>query len=186
MKSMRICVLYAGIAVLAMGFIQGCSEKTPPTPPDETKLEQGETVPLAAKTWIIGMSQCNRGEPWRVQMDADIKRAAEKHDNIEVVFKGAQNDTLRQGAHIEEFISAGVDLLIVSPKEAAPLTPRIKAAYDAEIPVIVLDRAVLGEDFTCFIGADNKLIGEAAGKWIAQTLGGKGNVVELKGPPAKS
>ena len=52
---------------------------------------------------------------------------------------------------------------------------------DAGIPVIVLDRAVLGDNYTCFIGADNKKIGKAAGEWIVKTLGGKGKVVELKG-----
>jgi ribose transport system substrate-binding protein len=45
----------------------------------------------------------------------------------------------------------------------------------------VLDRRVLGDDFTCFIGADNRKIGKAAGKWIAKLLGGKGKIVELKG-----
>jgi len=131
--------------------------------------------------WVIGMSQCNLGEPWRVQMNADIKKAAEAHKNITVVYKDAQNDSLKQRSHVEEFQSQGVDLLIISPKEAAPLTPPVKKVFDAGIPVIVLDRRVLDEDFSCFIGADNKLIGEAAGKWIAQKLGGKGNVVELKG-----
>src|SRR6185436_6347289 len=52
---------------------------------------------------------------------------------------------------------------------------------DAGIPVIVLDRAVLGDKYTCFIGADNVKIGKAAGDWIKQKLGGKGKVVELKG-----
>jgi ribose transport system substrate-binding protein len=47
--------------------------------------------------------------------------------------------------------------------------------------VIVLDRRVLGDKYTCFIGADNKIIGEAAGRWIAERLGGEGKVVELKG-----
>jgi ribose transport system substrate-binding protein len=47
--------------------------------------------------------------------------------------------------------------------------------------VIVLDRAVLGDQFTCFIGADNVAIGHAAGQWIRQALGGAGAVVELKG-----
>ncbi len=131
--------------------------------------------------WVIGMSQCNLGEPWRVQMNADIKKAAEAHNNLNVIFKDAQNDTLKQRAHIEEFVSQGVDLLIVSPKEAAPLTPPVAKAFKAGIPVIVLDRRVLGGDYTVFIGADNKRIGEAAGKWIAAKLGGAGNVVELKG-----
>jgi len=76
-----------------------------------------------AKTFRIGMSQCNLGEPWRVQMNADIKKAAEAHPEIQMIFKDAQNNTLTQRAQIEEFINAGVDLLIVSPREAAPLTP---------------------------------------------------------------
>ena len=131
--------------------------------------------------WTIGMSQCNLGEPWRVQMNADIKKEADRHPELRVIFKDAQNDNLRQRAHVEEFIKAGVNLLIISPKEAAPLTPPVKATFEKGIPVIVLDRRVLGSDYTCFIGADNKKIGKAAGNWIVRRLGGKGNVVELKG-----
>lgn len=133
------------------------------------------------KTWIIGMSQCNLGEPWRVQMNADIKKAAEEAGDVNMVFKDAQNDSLKQKAQIEEFVSQGVDALIVSPKEAAPLTPPVSAAFKKGIPVIVLDRKVQGEDFTCYISADNTKIGAAAGKWIKKKLGGKGKVVELKG-----
>ncbi len=129
----------------------------------------------------IGMSQCNLGEPWRVQMNADIKKAAEAHPEINVIYKDAQNDSLKQVSHIEEFVNAGVSLIIVSPKEAAPLTPPIAAAYKKGIPVIVLDRRVLGDQYTCFIGADNKKIGKAAGQWIVKTLGNKGKIVELKG-----
>ncbi|GIK15964.1 MAG: LacI family transcriptional regulator [Planctomycetota bacterium] len=134
-----------------------------------------------AKTWTIGMSQCNRGEPWRVQMDADIKAAAAQHPELKIVFKDAQNDSLKQRAHVEEFVAQKVDVLIISPKEAAPLTDPVARAYDAGIPVIVLDRAVIGDKFTCFIGADNRKIGKAAGEWIVKALGGKGRVVELKG-----
>jgi len=131
--------------------------------------------------WTIGMSQCNLGEPWRVQMNADIKKAAQAYPQMKVVYKDAQNDPLRQQSQVREFISAGVDVIIISPKEAAPLTDVVAQAYKAQIPVIVLDRRVLGDQYTCFIGADNKKIGRAAGKWIVQFLGGKGKVVELKG-----
>ena len=135
----------------------------------------------AKHTYTIGMSQCNLGEPWRVQMNADIRAAAAQHPELKVVFNDAQNDTLKQRAQVEEFVSAKVDLLIISPKEAQPLTEPVARAFEAGIPVIVLDRAVLGDKYTCFIGADNKKIGKAAGQWIAQKLGGKGKVVELKG-----
>jgi ribose transport system substrate-binding protein len=127
------------------------------------------------------MSQCNLGEPWRVQMNADVKAAADKHPDVKVVFKDAQNDTLKQRAHVEEFVSAKVDLIIISPKEAVPLTEPVAKAMDAGIPIIVLDRALVGDKFTCFIGADNVKIGRAAGEWIKAKLGGQGKVVELKG-----
>jgi len=140
-----------------------------------------DTSKKAKATCTIGMSQCNLGEPWRVQMNADIKAAADKRPDIKMVFKDAQNDTLKQRAHVEEFVSAGVDLIIISPKEAAPLTEPVAKAMDAGIPVIVLDRKLLGDKFTCFIGADNVKIGKAAGEWIKQKLDGKGKVVELKG-----
>jgi len=131
--------------------------------------------------WVIGMSQCNLGEPWRVQMDADVRASAEAHANLRVIFKDAQNNSLTQRAQVEEFVEQGVDLIIISPKEAAPLTRPVAAAYGRGIPVIVLDREVQGEAFTTFIGADNVRIGRAAGEWIREMLGGEGKVVELKG-----
>jgi ribose transport system substrate-binding protein len=155
--------------------ITGCkkSETT-----DQTKTGTGGPAPVG---YTIGMSQCNLGEPWRVGMNAQIKAAADKHPELKVIFKDAQNDTLVQRSHVEEFVSAGVNLIIISPKEAQPLTEPVAKAMDAHIPVIVLDRRLLGDKYTCFIGADNKKIGHAAGDWIVKKLGGKGKVVELKG-----
>ena len=154
-----------------------------------TALSAIAASPKHGAKWVIGMSQCNLGEPWRVQMNADIRKAAEAHPEITVIFKDAQNDTLTQRAQIEEFLNAEVDLLIVSPKEAAPLTQPIAEAYRKGIPVIVLDRRVLGDAFTEFIGADNRRIGRAAGEWALRRLaelpavraGGKARIVELKG-----
>ena len=135
----------------------------------------------AQKRRVIGMSQCNLGEPWRQQMNADVRKAAAAHPGLEVIFKDAQNDSLVQRAHVEELVSQKVDLIVISPREAAALTRPVAQAYEAGVPVIVLDRAVLGDKFTCFIGADNRRIGRAAGEWVRKTLGGKGRIVELKG-----
>jgi ribose transport system substrate-binding protein len=160
------------MSLLCLLFLPGCSKNEPAGAPTEKK---------AKSTYTVGMSQCNLGEPWRVEMNAQIKAAAEKHPNLQIIFKDAQNDTLKQRSHVEEFVSAGVDLLIISPKEAQPLTEPVAKAMDAGIPVIVLDRSLLGDKYTCFIGADNTKIGKAAGQWIARKLNGKGKVVELKG-----
>ncbi len=158
----RSKTVITGLALIGCMLI-GCAKKA-----DSDKL-------------TIGMSQCNLGEPWRVQMNADIKQAADAHAHIEVVFKDAQNDTLKQRAQVEEFISAGVDLIIISPKEAAPLTPVVAQAFKSGIPVIVLDRRVLGDQYTCFIGADNRKIGRNAGQWIATHLDPGAKIIELKG-----
>ena len=166
--------LLTGMAALCLA-LTGCNKsESPQTAPSSSSLK-------AKSIYTIGMSQCNLGEPWRVQMNADVKAAADKHSNLKVVFKDAQNDTLKQRAHVEEFIGAKVDLIVISPKEAAPLTEPVAKAVAAGIPVIVLDRRVLGDQYTCFIGADNKKIGRAVGEWIKQKLGGQGKVVELKG-----
>jgi ribose transport system substrate-binding protein len=162
-----------------LALLTGCGKSEPTA--EGSAAQSSGSAPKAKGSYTIGMSQCNLGEPWRVEMNAQIKAAADKHPNLTVVFKDAQNDTLKQRSHVEEFVSAGVDLIIISPKEAAPLTEPVAKAIDARIPVIVLDRSVLGDKFTCFIGADNKKIGRAAGQWIAKKLGGKGKLVELKG-----
>jgi ribose transport system substrate-binding protein len=171
MKRQYLLILVVFIALI---IALGCGKKEQAAASEETQEE-------AAERWKIGMSQCNLGEPWRVQMNQDIKNEAAKHPEIRVVYKDAQNDSLKQRAQIEEFINAEVDLIVVSPKEAAPLTQPVAAAYEEGIPVIVLDRKVIGDKYTCFIGADNKIIGRAAGQWIVEKLGGKGKVVELKG-----
>lgn len=171
----RFLSLLPALAIgLAGALFSGCSEKTAPPSGGGDSAAKG-------RLFTVGMSQCNLGEPWRVQMNEDVKNAAARHANLKVVFKDAQNDTLKQRAHVEEFVSSKVDLLIISPKEAQPLTEPVAKAMEAGIPVIVLDRALLGEKYTCFIGADNVKIGKAAGQWIVKKLGGKGNVVELMG-----
>lgn len=156
----------------------GCSQDTSPSKGPEAA---GASSGKAKDAWTVGMSQCNLGEPWRVQMNADLRAAADKHPELTVIFKDAQNDTLKQRAHVEEFVSAGVDLIIISPKEAQPLTEPIARAVDAGIPVVVLDRAVNGDKYTTFIGADNVQIGRAAGKWIADHIDDDASIVELKG-----
>src|SRR5580698_1165804 len=172
--SSRALVAFSALTLSAL-LLGGCGKSDSPPP-----VASGSPGP-AARQFTIGMSQCNLGEPWRVQMNADIAAAAAHHPELKMIFKDAQNDTLQQRAQVEEFVNSKVDLLIISPKEAQPLTEPVAKAMDAGIPVIVLDRRLLGDKYTCFIGADNKKIGKAAGAWIVNKLGGKGKVVELTG-----
>jgi ribose transport system substrate-binding protein len=130
---------------------------------------------------LIGMSQCNLAEPWRVQMNKDVATQTKRYPEFRLMVKDAQNDVIVQQSQVREFLTQGIDLLIVSPKETVPMTAPVKEVYDSGIPVIVLDREIRGTSFTCFIGGDNVLIGREAGKYLASLLNGKGNMVELMG-----
>ena len=153
----------------------------------ESKSEAAESKSEAAgtqdkKEFVIGMSQCNLGEPWRVAMNDQIKMAAEKHPEFKIIYADAAQDNSKQIADIQNFIQQKVDLIITSPNEATPLTNVVKEAYDAGIPVILLDRKIDGDSYTQFIGADNVDMGRVAGEYVANTLlkdGGK--VCEIKG-----
>lgn len=139
------------------------------------------------KKWRIGFSQCNLGEPWRANMYEMLKKEVAKYpDDIELIHKDAQLDTTRQQAHLREFLNeyenGNLDCILVSPKESAPFTPIVKEIYDSGCPVLVIDREILTDDYTCFIGGDNVVIGKAAGEWLVQKFGGKkAKAVELTG-----
>lgn len=119
-------------------------------------------------------------------MNAEVAEAARGHPDLEVVFADAQQDNAKQVADVENFLRQKVDLLIISPNEAKPLTPVVKRAFESGIPVIILDREIEGDTYTTFIGADNRAIGRAAGAYSAELLGGKGNVVEIRGLPGST
>jgi ribose transport system substrate-binding protein len=105
-----------------------------------------------------------------------------QHANLQVRVANAEDQIDKQVNDVQNFISQGVDFIIISPKETAQsLTDAVAQAYSKGVPVIVLDRKVLGDQYTTFIGADNFKIGRAAGEFIRKALGGKGQIVELKG-----
>jgi ABC-type sugar transport system substrate-binding protein len=144
--------------------------------------------------FLIGMSQANLTEPWRITMNQDIERAAGLHDNLRVIFTNAsqdiqrqdneqkrQEDIRRQIADIRRLMGYGIDLLVVSPIDGEALRPVISEVYQ-KIPVIVLDRDVRGEEYTLFIGPDNYKIGQLAGGATLRLLSGQGGrVLEILG-----
>ncbi|MFR2225781.1 substrate-binding domain-containing protein [Bacteroides xylanisolvens] len=128
----------------------------------------------------IGVAQCS-DDSWRHKMNDEILREAMFYDGVSVEIRSAADDNRKQAEDVHYFIDEGVDLLIISANEAAPMTPIVEEAYQKGIPVILVDRKILSDKYTAYIGADNYEIGRAVGNYIASSLKGKGNVVELTG-----
>lgn len=133
------------------------------------------------RQYLIGMSQANLVEPWRVTMNLEFAEAAQAHENLRVIYTDAAQDTQRQIDDVEMLMGYGIDLLVISPNDSEALRPVIAEVYK-KIPVVVLDRAVSGEDYTLFIGPDNDQIGYLAGLQVVEMLGkAGGRVVEILG-----
>lgn len=133
-----------------------------------------------APRFRIGVAQCS-DDSWRHKMNDEILREAMFYDGVSVEIRSAGDDNRKQAEDVHYFIDKGVDLLIISANEAAPMTPIVEEAYQKGIPVVLVDRKILSDKYTAYIGADNYEIGRAVGNYIASTLKGKGNVVELTG-----
>ena len=145
----------------------------------------GSLAQAQDKTWTIGFSQATTIEPWRAQFNKDILAEAAKHPDVELIVTDGEDKTEKQVADVENLIRQEVDAILISPKESAGLTGVVQQAIDAKIPVFVLDRNVETDQYTQFIGGDNKLIGRAAGEYVVEIMGGagkaSGNLVEIWG-----
>ncbi|GMA98458.1 substrate-binding domain-containing protein [Pelosinus sp. IPA-1] len=161
--------LLISLLILAIAMLGGCQKQERQVSKDQVKF-------------VIGVSQANLVEPWRIIMNEEIREEAAKHSDVRIVFTDAVQNSEKQVRDVGELLQQGIDLLIISPNDSVALTPVVAQAYK-KIPVIVLDRAVEGYDYTLYIGPDNKSIGREAGKYIGELLSKTGgNVVEIQGP----
>ncbi|MCR5755062.1 MAG: substrate-binding domain-containing protein [Acetatifactor sp.] len=132
--------------------------------------------------YIIGVSQANMREKWRVALVEELEKEIQGYDNIRIITTDATSSVEKQKLDISHLMGFGIDLLIISPCDEKEMTEKIKEVYDSNIPVIVMDRAIEGFDYTLYIGPDNTVIGQQAGNYIAAMFDGKpGKVLELQG-----
>lgn len=172
--------LLLGLAACNKGSEE--ASNNPSTPSTTGSAPSGEKP-------LVLFAQANSQDPWRQVFDADTKAAAEKY-STEMAFEeqDAEDDPTKQISVIETFLVKKPKVLLVSPVTEAVQSATDKA-FDAGIPVILLDRSVPGDKYTAYVGGDNKEIGKAAGEFMAKKLNGKGIVLMIQGiagaPPTK-
>jgi galactofuranose transport system substrate-binding protein len=153
------------LAIAAAALLPSCSEAARP----------------GRESFLVGVSQANLSEPWRIAMTEEIKAEAARYPDLRMIYADAADSSARQVDDVQRLMGYGIDLLIISPTDAKALTPVVRKIY-AKIPVIVLDRAVEGYDYSLFIGPDNERLGREAGKVASELLGQSGgNILEIEG-----
>lgn len=117
-------------------------------------------------------------------MDAAKKFFADKAD-MELVLQDAQEDVIRQQDLVNTLISQGVKALIVVPVDTNAMAPIIKAAADAKIPLVFVNRNPFGTGTlpanVYYVGSQEIIAGQLQMEAMGKLLGGKGNVAILIG-----
>ena len=131
--------------------------------------------------YVIAVSQCSE-DIWREKLNNEMEMSTYLYDEeVELKIVSADDDDKLQIRQIDQFVTEGVDLLVVAPNQVHTISTVIDKAYDSGIPVILLDRKTDSEKYTAFIGADNVEMGRVLAKFVATALRGKGKVLEIAG-----
>lgn len=136
--------------------------------------------------YVIGFSQCIGSDLWRKTMLDEMKMELSLHPNARFIYADAGGNSKRQIAQVQKMLDQGINILIISPNEAQPLTPIVEQAYNKGLPVIVIDRKTSSNLYTAYVGADNYQLGKMAGQYTGNLLKGIGNVIEVLGLPGSS
>jgi len=173
MKVQRLSSLVA--AVCAAAVLAGCGSST------ESKAS--EETPKAAGTQSFKIAVIPKGtthEFWKA-IHAGAKKAAGEL-GVEVIWKGPvkEDDRESQIAVIEDFITRGVDGIVVAPLDSSALVAPIEEAIGKGIPVVIIDSGLNSDNYVSFVATDNYKGGKLGGEHLAKLLGGKGRVVLLR------
>jgi ribose transport system substrate-binding protein len=138
--------------------------------------------------YTIGFSNAGLGDSWRVVMQHSIMRAAAENKGSikKLIITDAGHDDAKQVADIQDLVSQGVDLLIVSANTQQALDPVVTRAMQKGIPVVMVDRRIASDNFVTFVTASDAMMGRLWAQWIVEKLNGKGNVVILAGQAGSS
>lgn len=135
----------------------------------------------------IGFSNGFSGNSWRKMMLESLQSEVKRQPDVkELIVLDAQGDVNKQIADIESLIAQEVDAIMVIPNSGSSLVPVLKKANDLGIVTVPFNLPVDGDQYTAYVGTDPARKGANLGKWLAEALGGKGNIVALGGIPGNS
>ncbi len=133
--------------------------------------------------YTIGFSNASISNIWRVGLQHSLQKGIA--DNKSLVEKfyitDANDDPGKQVSDVQDLLERDVDILIVSAATADALDRIVTSAMKRGVPVVMVDRRISSDNFVSFVTASDYALGRFQATWIAETLGGKGNVIMLPG-----
>lgn len=139
-------------------------------------------------TPVVGFSQIGAESAWRTAETRSIREEAARR-GIELRFHDARQRQEAQFQALRAFIAQGVDAILLAPVVETGWEPVLREARERGIPVVLVDRGVDVDDenlYATLIASDFVEEGRRAARWLAEALGGEGNVVEISGTPGSA
>ncbi|MBC8547568.1 sugar ABC transporter substrate-binding protein [Clostridiaceae bacterium NSJ-31] len=189
MKTRKLLAL-ALSAVMASALFTGCgstpsSSAPAPAPESSSAASAPEAEPSSTadkEEIVIGCTLQNLSEEFMTMLKGAMEIKLKEYDNVKLVVNDAESKPDKQASQLDSFVAQKVDAVIISPVDADALAPAVKSVVDAGIPVITCSADVTGDMGQVWVGSENENGGQIEAEFVAEQLGGKGNVAILRGP----
>lgn len=145
---------------------------------------------IAPQTWggaakytiLLSMKGPGSGNPFWAAVERGARDAAKALSvNLVVLAPPAETDVQAQIAQIEDQITKRVSAIVVAPTDVSALNTTFDKARARKIPVLFVDTDGTWPYKLTFIGTDNRVGGALGGKFLCDTLKGKGDVAIITG-----
>lgn len=130
--------------------------------------------------YTIGFAVSTTNNPFFVAMENGVQQEGQAK-GVKVIVDNGNNDPSTQMNQVQDLIQQKVNVILLNPVSSQSLSSAVKAANQANIPVITLDRSVDSGKVACYIASNSVDAGKMAAQQIVKALNGKGQVVELQG-----
>jgi ribose transport system substrate-binding protein len=133
----------------------------------------------------VAISLANAENPFFIQLGRGAEQAVKRANPAATVTTlGAGYDLHKQSSQIDTFIARKVDLIVLTAVDSEAIGPAVQRARAAGIVVVAADVVARHADLA--VTTDNVKAGEIACEFMANRLGGHGDVAILNGPPVSS
>jgi ribose transport system substrate-binding protein len=119
-------------------------------------------------------------EFWKT-VHAGAEKAGREMD-VDILWKGSlkEDDREAQISVVENIMTRQVDGIVLAPLDDAALRRPVDEAMRGDIPVVIFDSGLQGDNYVSYVATDNFKAGRLAGEYMAKLLDGKGKVVVLR------
>ncbi len=131
----------------------------------------------------VGLAISTLDNPYFVALKEGAEKAAAEL-GVKLTVVDAQNDATNQINQVQTFTTQGVKAIIINPVDSKQAAPAAKAAENANIPLVAVDRSVDGGKVVSEVASDNVQGGTLAAIELGRAASGE--VVHLQGIPGAS